>query len=322
MDKTLTQLAQQYMDEYQKRLRRLGQKKYGMNYNPYLDWNRQVGQIQPNWTQLDEENAKLELQALENYRLNTQTLQSQAQQLYESAMRDKAQLGIDNQLVQKYLGTNLRALGQSTSGVAESTMAQQGNTYLSNLANINRDTRQLAQNLYNAYSNQRLADERSLAERQSAIKESYDSMLSEQMMSELDAIVGQGNLTKERYDIIKQNYINQGLSQQAINSLDDTYGKYIERRGITQDTPAVDIYTIDPTDSQNLKNLLGKSPDGLSEYYLYYTQINNLLTEIKSNAKKYENKIFKIGKNKYKYIDGYFYKIDKGTIDYSLSDFN
>lgn len=322
MDKTLTQLAQQYMDEYQKRLRRLGQKKYGMNYNPYLDWNRQVGQIQPNWSQLDEENAKLELQALENYRLNTQTLQNQAQQLYESAMRDKAQLGIDNQLVQKYLGNNLRALGQSTSGVAESTMAQQGNTYLSNLANINRDTRQMAQNLYNAYSNQRLADEQSLGERQSAIKESYDSMLSEQMMSELDAIVGQGNLTKERYDIIKQNYINQGLSQQAINSLDDTYGKYIERQGITQDTPAVDIYTIDPTDQQNLKNFLGKSPDGLSEYYLYYTQINNLLTEIKSNAKKYENKIFKLGKNKYKYIDGYFYKIDKGTIDYSLNDFN
>lgn len=322
MDKTLTQLAQQYMDEYQKRLRGLGQKKYGVNYNPYLDWNRQVGQIQPNWSQLDEENAKLELQALENYRLNTQTLQSQAQQLYESAMRDKAQLGIDNQLVQKYLGNNLRALGQSTSGVAESTMAQQGNTYLSNLANINRDTRQLAQNLYNAYSNQRLADERSLAERQSAIKESYDSVLSEQMMSELDAIVGQGNLTKERYDIIKQNYINQGLSQQAINSLDDTYGKYIERQGITQDTPAVDIYTIDPTDHQNLKNFLGKSPDSLSEYYLYYTQINNLLTEIKSNAKKYENKIFKLGKNKYKYIDGYFYKIDKGTIDYGLNDFN
>ena len=220
------------MNEYQKRLRGLGQKKYGMNYNPYLDWNRQVGQIQPNWTQLDEENAKLELQALENYRLNTQTLQNQAQQLYESAMRDKAQLGIDNQLVQKYLGNNLRALGQNTSGVAESTMAQQGNTYLSNLANINRDTRQLAQNLCNAYSNQRLADEQLLGERQSAIKESYDSMLSEQMMSELDAIVGQGNLTKERYDIIKQNYINQGLSQQAINSLDDTYGKYIEEIGV------------------------------------------------------------------------------------------
>ena len=36
MDKTLTQLAQQYMDEYQKRLRRLGQKKYGMNYNLIL----------------------------------------------------------------------------------------------------------------------------------------------------------------------------------------------------------------------------------------------------------------------------------------------
>ena len=116
MDKTLTQLAQQYMDEYQKRLRGLGQKKYGMNYNPYLDWNRQVGQIQPNWSQLDEENAKLELQALENYRLNTQTLQSQAQQLYESAMRDKAQLGIDNQLVQKYLGTNLRALDKTQIG--------------------------------------------------------------------------------------------------------------------------------------------------------------------------------------------------------------
>lgn len=322
MDKTLTQLAQQYMDEYQKRLRRLGQKKYGMNYNPYLDWNRQVGQIQPNWSQLDEENAKLELQALENYRLNTQTLQNQAQQLYESAMRDKAQLGIDNQLVQKYLGTNLRALGQSTSGVAESTMAQQGNTYLSNLANINRDTRQLAQNLYNAYSNQRLADEQALSERQMANKESYDSMLSEQMMSELDAIVGQGNLTKERYDIIKQNYINQGLSQQAINSLDDTYGKYIERRGITQDTPAVDIYTIDTADPQNVKNFLGTGGDNLGEYLVYYTQLNNLLTEIKSNTEKYENKIFKIGKNKYKYIDGYFYKIDKGTIDYSLSDFN
>lgn len=322
MDKTLTQLAQQYMDEYQKRLRGLGQKKYGMNYNPYLDWNRQVGQIQPNWSQLDEENAKLELQALENYRLNMQTLQNQAQQLYESAMRDKAQLGIDNQLVQKYLGTNLRALGQSTSGVAESTMAQQGNTYLSNLANINRDTRQLAQNLYNAYSNQRLADEQSLSERQRAIKESYDSMLSEQMMSELDAIVGQGNLTKERYDIIKQNYINQGLSQQAINSLDDTYGKYIERQGITQDTPAVDIYTIDTADPQNVKNFLGTGGDNLGEYLVYYMQVNNLLTEIKSNAEKYENKIFKIGKNKYKYIDGYFYKIDKGTIDYSLSDFN
>jgi hypothetical protein len=322
MNKTLTQLAQQYMNEYEKQKKVLGLKKYGNTYNPYLDWNRQVGQIQPNWTQLDEENAKLELQALENYRLNTQTLQSQAQQLYESATRDKAQLGIDNQLVQKYLGNNLRALGQSTSGVAESTMAQQGNTYLSNLANINRDTRQLAQNLYNAYSNQRLADEQSLGERQSAIKESYDSMLSEQMMSELDAIVGQGNLTKERYDIIKQNYINQGLSQQAINSLDDTYGKYIERQGITQDTPAVDIYTIDTADPQNLKNFLGTGGDNLGEYYLYYKRVNNLLTEIKSNAKKYENKIFRLGKNKYKYIDGYFYKIDKGTIDYSLNDFD
>ena len=145
-------------------------------------------------------------------------------------MRDKAQLGIDNQLVQKYLGTNLRALGQSTSGVAESTMAQQGNTYLSNLANINRDTRQLAQNLYNAYSNQRLADDRSLSERQRAMKESSDSMLSEQMLS-VRRNCRSRNLIKERYDIIKQNYITQGLSQQAINSLDDI-SKYIERRAL------------------------------------------------------------------------------------------
>lgn len=311
MARTLAQTAQQYMSDYDKKKKDLGYKKYGKTYNPNLDWYNQVGQTQPNWTQLDEDNAKLELQSLENYRINSQTLQNQAQQLYQGASANKAQLGMENQLIQKYLGNNLRALGQNTSGVAESTMAQQGNTYLSNLANINRDTTQSAQDLYNAYSNQQRETDMTLGQRKQGLQETYDSVLMDQMANEIDALSSNNQLSSSVYENIKNKYLGEGLSQNVASQLDRTYLPFLQERedlikqNINPDTESFDITTINPLDFGDFVGT-GEADSAQTKY------LAGVLNELKNNPEKYNGKIFDLnlgnGTDKYIFYNGKIYK--------------
>lgn len=304
------------MNEYQKRLQELGRRKYGTSYNPNLDWYRQTAQALPTWSQIDEEKARLELQALEDYRINTEALQKQNQALQQSATMNKAQLGLDNQLVQKYLGNNLRSLGQNTSGIAESTMAQQGNTYLSNLANINRDTTQNQQNLFDAYINSQKGIERQLNQELNEAQSMYDSSLINQITQELNEVYQSGALNQNTYENVKNKYIQQGLSPNAISQLDQTYSNFINDEkakselGVEQGSEGININTMTPN------NLPIKVSGPIQpEYQNEYT--SKIIQMIQQNPQAYNGKVvslhFNNDKNTYVIYNGFLYKTSKNA---------
>lgn len=299
---------------YENELRKLYGKKYGANnYDIAKDWYSQAGTPQATWSNLDEENARLMLQYLDTQRANQASALKQTQALYQGAEAQQAQLGVSNELVQKYLGNTLRAKGQATGGVAETTMAQAGNTYLSNLANINRDTTNRADDIYGAYQQALNESDINLSQAQRENQEAYDTIYRSQMEEELNSLIEGGYLNENTYKNIKEKYqgTSQGISQGIMNELDKTYMDYINTQnemsklGINPNAEKININTINST-------TFGKFGDYAWEDGEQNTYINTIINRIQSNPKAYNGKVidFNFGKGKSKYIvyNGLLYK--------------
>jgi hypothetical protein len=295
-----------YLSDLENEKNRLGKKKYGNAYDPTLDWTKQKGTITPNWSQVDEDNAKLWLQDYETRRLYTQGLQSQAQNLYGSANTQKAQLGVQNDIVRKYMGNNLRASGQNTSGMAETTQAQFANNYLNNLSNVNLQTRQNETDLLNAYTNKDQEFKNAYLQGSNENQARYDTALSNEMQTTLNTMAQGGYLNENTYNNLRKQYADNGLSQQTLGQLDKTYLQYLDN------AQAKAKYDISANEQGININMINKNDfSGNSEQTQY---VNEVVNRIQANPQAYNGKIvgFNFGAEKAKYLvyNGMLYKVN------------
>jgi hypothetical protein len=268
----------------------------------------------PNWSQVDEDNARLWLQDYETRRLNTQALQTQANNLYNTASVNKAQLGVQNDIVKKYMGNNLRANGQNTSGMAETTQAQFANNYLNNLGNVNLQTRQNETDLLSAYTNKDQEFKNAYLQGSNENQTRYDNGLNTEMQTKLNEMAQGGYLNENTYNNIRKQYADNGLSQSYLGQADKTYLQYLgdtkekAKYGISDSEQGINVNMLN-------KDTFGKfagldTPAGDSEQTQYITEVIN---RIQSNPQAYSGKIidfnFGGGKAKYLVYNGMLYKV-------------
>jgi len=214
--------------------------KYGMgNFDVNKAYTEQTGQALSGWTDIDEKRAAIEYERYLNDMQQAQKLSQIANQLYQQSVGTQASLQQNQELVQKYLGNQLRATGMANSGVAD--LQQQGVQQQTQRAvqGVKQQTENEANYYLNAYNQAMQEGDWNYANRIAPIaKEAKEAFI-----TGIEERIGDKALTLEDYQKAREVFVrNYNPSPQELQELDQFYTSEINR---VQEEKLFETYEID-----------------------------------------------------------------------------
>jgi len=214
--------------------------KYGMgNFDVNKAYTEQTGQALSGWTDIDEKRAAIEYERYLNDIQQAQKLSQIANQLYQQSVGTQASLQQNQELVQKYLGNQLRATGMANSGVAD--LQQQGVQQQTQRAvqGVKQQTENEANYYLNAYNQAMQEGDWNYANRIAPIaKEAKEAFI-----TGIEERIGDKALTLEDYQKAREVFVrNYNPSPQELQELDQFYTSEINR---VQEEKLFETYEID-----------------------------------------------------------------------------
>ena len=236
----LRQYALNSEEQIRKRYQDLLMQKYGMgNFDVNKAYTEQTGQALSGWTDIDEKRAAIEYERYLNDIQQAQKLSQIANQLYQQSVGTQASLQQNQELVQKYLGNQLRATGMANSGVAD--LQQQGVQQQTQRAvqGVKQQTENEANYYLNAYNQAMQEGDWNYANRIAPIaKEAKEAFL-----TGIEERIGDKALTLEDYQKAREVFVrNYNPSPQELQELDQFYTSEINR---VQEEKLFETYEID-----------------------------------------------------------------------------
>jgi len=236
----LRQYALNSEEQVRKRYQDLLMQKYGMgNFDVNKAYTEQTGQALSGWTDIDEKRAAIEYERYLNDIQQAQKLSQIANQLYQQSVGTQASLQQNQELVQKYLGNQLRATGMANSGVAD--LQQQGVQQQTQRAvqGVKQQTENEANYYLNAYNQAMQEGDWNYANRIAPIAEEAK----EAFITGIEERIGDKALTLEDYQKAREVFVrNYNPSPQELQELDQFYTSEINR---LQEQELFDTYEID-----------------------------------------------------------------------------
>ena len=236
----LRQYALNSEEQIRKRYQDLLMQKYGMgNFDVNKAYTEQTGQALSGWTDIDEKRAAIEYERYLNDIQQAQKLSQIANQLYQQSVGTQASLQQNQELVQKYLGNQLRATGMANSGVAD--LQQQGVQQQTQRAvqGVKQQTENEANYYLNAYNQAMQEGDWNYANRIAPIaKEAKEAFI-----TGIEERIGDKALTLEDYQKAREVFVrNYNPSPQELQELDQFYTSEINR---VQEEKLFETYEID-----------------------------------------------------------------------------
>lgn len=236
----LRQYALNSEEQIRKRYQDLLMQKYGMgNFDVNKAYTEQTGQALSGWTDIDEKRAAIEYERYLNDIQQAQQLSQIGNQLYQQSVGTQASLQQNQELVQKYLGNQLRATGMANSGVAD--LQQQGVQQQTQRAvqGVKQQTENEANYYLNAYNQAMQEGDWNYANRIAPIaKEAKEAFI-----TGIEDRLSNKTLTLEDYQKAREVFVrNYNPSPQELQELDQFYTSEINR---LQEQELFDTYGID-----------------------------------------------------------------------------
>jgi hypothetical protein len=236
----LRQYALNSEEQIRKRYQDLLMQKYGMgNFDVNKAYTEQTGQALSGWTDIDEKRAAIEYERYLNDIQQAQKLSQIANQLYQQSVGTQASLQQNQELVQKYLGNQLRATGMANSGIAD--LQQQGVQQQTQRAvqGVKQQTENEANYYLNAYNQAMQEGDWNYANRIAPIaKEAKEAFI-----TGIEERIGDKALTLEDYQKAREVFIrNYNPSPQELQEFDQFYTSEINR---LQEQKLFETYGID-----------------------------------------------------------------------------
>lgn len=236
----LRQYALNSEEQIRKRYQDLLMQKYGMgNFDVNKAYTEQTGQALSGWTDTDEKRAAIEYERYLNDMQQAQQLSQIGNQLYQQSVGTQASLQQNQELVQKYLGNQLRATGMANSGVAD--LQQQGVQQQTQRAvqGVKQQTENEANYYLNAYNQAMQEGDWNYANRIAPIaKEAKEAFI-----TGIEERIGDKALTLEDYQKARETFVrNYNPTPQELQELDQFYTSEINR---VQEEKLFDTYEID-----------------------------------------------------------------------------
>lgn len=236
----LRQYALNSEEQIRKRYQDLLMQKYGMgNFDVNKAYTEQTGQALSGWTDIDEKRAAIEYERYLNDIQQAQKLSQIGNQLYQQSVGTQASLQQNQELVQKYLGNQLRATGMANSGVAD--LQQQGVQQQTQRAvqGVKQQTENEANYYLNAYNQAMQEGDWNYANRIAPIaKEAKEAFI-----TGIEERIGDKALTLEDYQKAREVFVrNYNPTPQELQELDQFYTSEINR---LQEQELFDTYEID-----------------------------------------------------------------------------
>ena len=236
----LRQYALNSEEQIRKRYQDLLMQKYGMgNFDVNKAYTEQTGQALSGWTDIDEKRAAIEYERYLNDIQQAQQLSQIGNQLYQQSVGTQASLQQNQELVQKYLGNQLRATGMANSGVAD--LQQQGVQQQTQRAvqGVKQQTENEANYYLNAYNQAMQEGDWNYANRIAPIaKEAKEAFI-----TGIEERIGDKALTLEDYQKAREVFVrNYNPSPQELQELDQFYTSEINR---LQEEKLLETYEID-----------------------------------------------------------------------------
>ena len=236
----LRQYALNSEEQIRKRYQDLLMQKYGMgNFDVNKAYTEQTGQALSGWTDIDEKRAAIEYERYLNDIQQAQQLSQIGNQLYQQSVGTQASLQQNQELVQKYLGNQLRATGMANSGVAD--LQQQGVQQQTQRAvqGVKQQTENEANYYLNAYNQAMQEGDWNYANRIAPIaKEAKEAFI-----AGIEERIGDKALTLEDYQKAREVFVrNYNPTPQELQELDQFYTSEINR---LQEEKLFETYEID-----------------------------------------------------------------------------
>lgn len=236
----LRQYALNSEEQIRKRYQDLLMQKYGMgNFDVNKAYTEQTGQALSGWTDIDEKRAAIEYERYLNDIQQAQQLSQIGNQLYQQSVGTQASLQQNQELVQKYLGNQLRATGMANSGVAD--LQQQGVQQQTQRAvqGVKQQTENEANYYLNAYNQAMQEGDWNYANRIAPIaKEAKEAFI-----AGIEERIGDKALTLEDYQKAREVFVrNYNPTPQELQELDQFYTSEINR---LQEEKLLETYEID-----------------------------------------------------------------------------
>lgn len=236
----LRQYALNSEEQIRKRYQDLLMQKYGMgNFDVNKAYTEQTGQALSGWTDVDEKRAAIEYERYLNDIQQAQKLSQIGNQLYQQSVGTQASLQQNQELVQKYLGNQLRATGMANSGVAD--LQQQGVQQQTQRAvqGVKQQTENEANYYLNAYNQAMQEGDWNYANRIAPIaKEAKEAFI-----TGIEDRLSNKTLTLEDYQKARETFVrNYNPTPQELQEFDEFYTNEINR---LQEEKLFDTYEID-----------------------------------------------------------------------------
>lgn len=236
----LRQYALNSEEQIRKRYQDLLMQKYGMgNFDVNKAYTEQTGQALSGWTDTDEKRAAIEYERYLNDIQQAQKLSQIGNQLYQQSVGTQASLQQNQELVQKYLGNQLRATGMANSGVAD--LQQQGVQQQTQRAvqGVKQQTENEANYYLNAYNQAMQEGDWNYANRIAPIaKEAKEAFI-----TGIEDRLSNKTLTLEDYQKARETFVrNYNPTPQELQEFDEFYTNEINR---LQEEKLFDTYEID-----------------------------------------------------------------------------
>ena len=236
----LRQYALNSEEQIRKRYQDLLMQKYGMgNFDVNKAYTEQTGQALSGWTDIDEKRAAIEYERYLNDIQQAQKLSQISNQLYQQSVCTFSCLHQNQELVQKYLGNQLRATGMANSGVAD--LQQQGVQQQTQRAvqGVKQQTENEANYYLNAYNQAMQEGDWNYANRIAPIaKEAKEAFI-----TGIEDRLSNKTLTLEDYQKARETFVrNYNPTPQELQELDQFYTSEINR---LQEQELFDTYEID-----------------------------------------------------------------------------
>lgn len=236
----LRQYALNSEEQIRKRYQDLLMQKYGMgNFDVNKAYTEQTGQALSGWTDTDEKRAAIEYERYLNDIQQAQKLSQIGNQLYQQSVGTQASLQQNQELVQKYLGNQLRATGMANSGVAD--LQQQGVQQQTQRAvqGVKQQTENEANYYLNAYNQAMQEGDWNYANRIAPIAEEAK----EAFIAGIEDRLSNKTLTLEDYQKARETFVrNYNPTPQELQEFDQFYTSEINR---LQEQKLFDTYEID-----------------------------------------------------------------------------
>ena len=236
----LRQYALNSEEQIRKRYQDLLMQKYGMgNFDVNKAYTEQTGQALSGWTDTDEKRAAIEYERYLNDIQQAQQLSQIGNQLYQQSVGTQASLQQNQELVQKYLGNQLRATGMANSGIAD--LQQQGVQQQTQRAvqGVKQQTENEANYYLNAYNQAMQEGDWNYANRIAPIaKEAKEAFI-----AGIEDRLSNKTLTLEDYQKARETFVrNYNPTPQELQELDQFYTSEINR---LQEQKLFDTYGVD-----------------------------------------------------------------------------